>query len=111
MCENTPEDDQQSCQIITRQTSASDRDLDLLRDQVIKIMTETLWRRVLDKTNIKSVCQRQSVLEPRRHSSGRMESALIVSSILPANRPLMIFKSRAHLDTVNQSGPVCHGHG
>lgn len=74
-------------------------------------MTETLWQRVLDKTNIKSVCQRQSLLESRRHSSGRMESALIVSSILPTNRPLMVFKSRGHLDTVNQNGPLCHGYG
>jgi len=71
-------------------------------------MTETLWQRILDKTSIKSVCQRQSVLESQQNSSGRIESALIVSSILPANRPSIMFKSRSNLETVNQtSRPVC----
>jgi len=71
-------------------------------------MTETLWQRILDKTSIKSVCQRQSMLESRRNSSGRIESALIVSSILPTNRPSIMFKSsHSNLETINQSGLVC----
>ncbi|XP_003247147.2 uncharacterized protein LOC100570824 isoform X1 [Acyrthosiphon pisum] len=108
-CEKTLEDDKQSCQVDSRPSTANNRDLDLLRNQVIKIMTETLWQRILDKTSIKSVCQRQSVLESRRNSSGRIESALIVSSILPANRPSIMFKSRSNLETVNKtcSGLVC----
>lgn len=107
-CEKTLEDDKQSRQIDNRPSTANNEDLDLLRNQVIKIMTETLWQRILDKTSTKSVCQRQSVLESRRNSSGRIESALIVSSILPANRPSIMFKSRSNLETVSQicSGPA-----
>jgi len=108
-CEKTLEDDKQSCQIDSRPSTANNGDLNSLRNQVIKIMTETLWQRILDKTSIKSVCQRQSVLESRRNSSGRIESALIVSSILPTNRQPIMFKSRSNLEAVNQtcSGPVC----
>jgi hypothetical protein len=98
---------QQSCQVDSRQTTVHNRDLDLLRDQVINIMTETLWQRLLDKINIKSVSQKQSILESQQHSSGRIESALIVSSILPANKPPIMFKVRPHLETVNQSGSLC----
>lgn len=106
--EKTLEDDKQSCQVDSRPSTANNEDLDLLRNKVIKILTETLWRRILDKTSIKSVCQRQSVLESRRNSSGPIESALIVSSILPANRPSIMFKSRTNLETISQtSGPVC----
>lgn len=103
------ENHQQSCQINNRQTTVNNRDLDLLRDQVIKIMTETLWQRVLDKTSIKSVGQKQSLLESQQHSSGRIESALTVSSILPTNRPPVMFKARPHLETVNQNGSLCRG--
>lgn len=106
--EKTQKDDKQSCKIDSRPSTTNNRGLDLLRNQVIKIMTETLWQRILDKTSIKSVCQRQSVLESQQNSSGRIESALIVSSILPANRPSIMFKSRSNLETVSQtSRPVC----
>lgn len=92
-------------------TTADDERFDLLRDQVIKIITETLWRRVLDKTNI---CQRQSTLESRRqniNSSGRIESALIVSCIMPTFRPPLELKSRSHIsEMVNRNGgPMCRG--
>ncbi|CAH1737036.1 unnamed protein product [Aphis gossypii] len=106
--EKTQEDDKQKCKARSKPSTANNRDLDLLRDRVVKIMTETLWQRILDKTSIKSVCQRQSMLESRRNSSGRIESALIVSSILPTSRPSIMFKpSRSNLETINQSGLVC----
>lgn len=110
------DDHGQSCLIVRNNEKTSDEtNLHLFRDQVIKIMTETLWKRVLEKTSIKNACQmRQAVLESqRRRSSGRIESALIVSSILPANRPPpLVLKPRSHiLKTINQtSGPTCsHG--
>lgn len=110
-CEKTLEDDKQSCQVDSRpSTAANNGDLHLLRNQVINIMTETLWRRILDKTSIKSVGQRQSALETRRNSSGRIESALIVSSILPANRPSIMIKSRSNLETVSQTSGLVSRH-
>lgn len=108
--ENALEVDQQSCQVDGIQTAAANGgDLNLLRDRVIKIMTETLWQRILDKMFIKHACQKQSVSESR-HSSGRIESALIVSSILPTSRPQnIVFKSRTHLKTLDQNELVSHG--
>lgn len=100
-----------SCVDNNSRTTANDGRFDLLRDQVIKLMTETLWRRVLDKT---SICQRQSVLESRRqnsNSSSRIESALIVSCIMPTFRPPLEIKSRSHIsETDNRNGgPMCRG--
>lgn len=105
-CEKTLEDHKQSYQVVSRQSSANNEDLDLLRDRVIKIMMETLWQRILDKTNIKSVYQKQSMLESQRHYSGRIESALTVSSILPTNRPSVMFKSCSNSETVSQNGLI-----
>lgn len=104
------EADQPSCQVINKQTTAANKgNINKLRDQVIKIMTETLWQRILDKMFIKHVCQKQSVSESRQHSSGSIESALVVSSILPINRPQnIVFKSRSYLKTLNKNELVCH---
>ncbi|XP_025199819.1 uncharacterized protein LOC112597813 [Melanaphis sacchari] len=105
--EKTLEDDKQKCQADSKPSTTNNKDLNLLRDQVIKIMTELLWKRVLDKTSIKNVCQRQPMLQSRRNSSGRIESAIIVSSILPTNRPSIIFKSHSNLGTISQNGLIC----
>lgn len=107
--EKTLDDHQRNCQIISGQKNSNNGHSDLLRDQVIKIMTEKLWQQLLDKTSTKIVCQKQSASEPRRHSSRRIESALTVSPILPVNRPPMVIKSRTHLETIHQSKPMCHG--
>jgi len=100
------EDDKQKCQARSKPSTANNRDLDLLRNQVIKIMTETLWQRILDKTNTKKVCRSQSMLESQQNSSGRIESALIVSSILPTNKPSIMFKSRSNLEAISQNGLI-----
>ncbi|VVC31404.1 Hypothetical protein CINCED_3A009053 [Cinara cedri] len=109
--ENNLEVNQQSCQVVGEQTTTAVNNagnLNLLRDQVIKIMTETLWKRILDKSFIKGVCQRRSVSESRQPS--RIESTLTVSSILPTNRPPnIVFKSRSHLKSLNQNELVYHG--
>ncbi|XP_026805578.1 uncharacterized protein LOC113548738 [Rhopalosiphum maidis] len=101
--ENITEDDKKKYQARSKPSTANNRDLDLLRNQVIKIMTEILWQRILDKTNTKKVCQSQSMLESQQNSSGRIESALIVSSILPTNKPSIMFKSRSNLEAISQS--------
>uniref|UniRef100_A0A2S2N804 Uncharacterized protein n=1 Tax=Schizaphis graminum TaxID=13262 RepID=A0A2S2N804_SCHGA len=104
--DNITEDDKQKFQALSKPSTANNRDLDLLRNQVIKIMTEILWQRILDKTNTKKVCRSQSMLESQQNSSGRIESALIVSSILPTNKPSIMFKSRSNLEAINQSGLI-----
>lgn len=93
--------------VIGRQTTAVENDdWDLLRNRVIKIMTEILWQRVLDKTSVKSV-RRKQLTSCRLQSSDRIESVLIVSPMLPANKPRpIVIKSRPHnimLETVNQN--------
>lgn len=94
--------------VIGGQTSVDNTDMDLLRDRVIKIMTETLWQRILDKTTAKIGSQNQ--LTSCSRSSDRIESALIVSSMLPTNRPRpIVMKSHSNvLETVNRSARLAY---
>lgn len=79
---------------------------DQLRERVLEIVTETLWRRVLEKASAAYGARRQRRPQRRRETTARssdpIESALTVSSILPVNRPAA-FKCRSRAETVSHN--------
>ncbi|XP_050429480.1 uncharacterized protein LOC126838806 isoform X3 [Adelges cooleyi] len=76
----------------------TERRLHELRDQVFMIMMESIWLRVLDErptTGCRQLSHKDSVLP--LYSPCSIESTLVVSPILPADRPRIKSKTRLNV--------------